>query len=77
MATKGDTMPQVTLEHNLTDYELKETLEKALSSVGTKIQRPGRKFPQPALETVARRVTVHFDDQLRKMMRRIEAVIRG
>ena len=70
-------MPEVRIEHNLADYELEETLVKALGNVRTQIQRPARKFRQPALETIARQVTIHFDDQLRKMMRRIEAVIRA
>ena len=70
-------MAAVSFKHNLQDYELEETLEKALGSVRQKIQRPARKFRYPAMETVARRVTVNFDDQMRRMMKRIEAVIRG
>ena len=70
-------MREVKIEHNLADYELEETLEKAIRSVRTKIQRPTRKFRQPAMETVAKRVTVHFDAQVRQMMKRIEAVIQG
>ena len=70
-------MGSVKIEHNLSDAELTEVLEKALVSVRTKIERPARKFRQPAMETVAKRVTSQFDAQFSKMMKRIEKVIRG
>jgi hypothetical protein len=70
-------MPIVELEHNLQDFELEETLEKALGSIRQKIQRPARKFSQPALEELARAVTGQFDGQMKKMTKRIEAVIQG
>jgi hypothetical protein len=70
-------MQPVTLEHNLTDFELEETLEKALGTLRMKIQRPQRKFHQPAMETVSKRVRAHCDDQTKRMLKRIEAVILG
>jgi hypothetical protein len=70
-------MKTVTMEHNLMDYELEDTLEKALGEVRTKIQRPERRFRQPAMETISKRVRLQAGDEMRRMLKRIEAVIKG
>ena len=68
-------MNKVTFSHNLQDHELEETLEKALGAVREKIQKPSREFRQPAMAAIAKRVNLHFDDQMKRMLKRIEAVV--
>jgi len=70
-------MTSVNFEHNLSDYELEETLEKALHSVRLGIQRPKRKFRSPALEAMAVGSTMAFSSQMNSMVAGIEEVISG
>ena len=68
-------MKSVNLEHNLEDYELEETLEKALRGVQETIQRPERRFRDPFMETLAERSTEVFSRQITRMNEVIKQVI--
>jgi len=70
-------MATVNIEHNLTDYELEETLEKALKSIRLNIQRPDRKFKDPALEEIATKATRVFASQMNALVADISEVING
>ncbi len=70
-------MATVNIEHNLTDYELEETLEKALKSVRLNIQRPDRKFSDPILEEIATGATRVFANQMNALVADITEVING
>lgn len=70
-------MPTVNIEHNLADFELEETLEKALKSVRLGIQRPERKFRVPAMEAIATEATRIFGSQMSAMITDITKVIDG
>jgi len=69
-------MREVRVEHNLSDFELEEALEKALAAA--RKNRPlVRKFREPALNIMSERVLSCFDNQMKRMMKRVEAVIQG
>jgi hypothetical protein len=68
-------MPGVRVEHNLSDRALVEVLEKALGEARKKIPAPARKFDQPVLESLSGRVKAVFDVQMKKMLKRVEAVL--
>lgn len=70
-------MPTVNIEHNLADYELEETLEKALRSVRLGIQRPERKFRNKAMEEIATGATRIFSKQMDDMLADMEGIING
>lgn len=70
-------MPIVNIEHNLMDFELQETFEKALKSVRLGIQRPDRKFKEQALEHSAAKATKIFAKQMESMVSDMEKVING
>lgn len=70
-------MATVNIEHNLSDFELEEALEKVLKSVRLNIQRPDRKFKAPALEEIATEATRVFAGQMNTLVTDITEVING
>lgn len=68
-------MTTVSIEHNLADFELETTLEKALRSVRLGIQRPDRKFRNPAMEQIAKDATQVLSKQMDAMIADMERII--
>lgn len=70
-------MSEVTLEHNLDDHELVDVLEKAIGRLKAGLERSGRTFNDRYMEFLAVRGTGVFEDQMQRMMQRIERVMAG